>query len=756
VGAELPPVGTEVDGLLLERRLGAGSFGTVYRARRGEQRYAVKFISLAQAGAWALRELEVLLRVKRVGGVALEGHGSWPARRSRFLYLMMEYVEGRPLPQWAEERNPTARQTASLVLELVRQLWAVHRVGVVHRDVKAANVLVREGDGKPVLVDFGVGTFPGALEATRLVLPGTRLYHCPELVRAWRGRKPGERLLASHRVDLWALGVLLYWLLTGRYPFEGEDELALEEAITHQEPVPPHVRNPRVPRALSELCLRMLEKSPEARYADAGVVGAELKALLKEAEGDVAWDVPLCEAWSPEQASPPLEGTLSLEELRAWLRQKEEEARRSPRRGRPRPVEEPSTLLPPTAVEPPSAGELEEEGADAPASSAAGELAVPAPLAVKGAAAPMPSSEEGLGAPVPPVAEGIAVLAPLVVEAAAVPMPSSGEGAVAPVSPAAEAIAVFVPPAVEAASASVPAEQPPSAGPAREAAGRAVSVSALAPLVASQQWEVWRRPRLWAGVGALLVVGGLALLSASDPPRAEGERAAQAAPEGVWPPPGWEGFSRLEVAPRCEPLEGGDGAVPPWGATPAPVASATLAEEGIRVMTPIQSPMASLPLDNCPAWLKACVTTAAICQVACAGAQVRPLPPPQDCPPDWERTMLEEFDLPYGATHTAILPHEGSAHVITVREGPIEIEVLGEWEKMPDGTFLTGQLYFGEERVYARLDKARLPGDRILPVCFEINDQEDRKRGVRKEPGSGRNEARVFSTVEVVTVPRFQ
>ncbi|WP_309887648.1 protein kinase domain-containing protein, partial [Archangium sp.] len=159
--ALLPPVGTTVGGYYLEAKLGRGGQGTVYRARRGGQLYAVKFIYLPLAGKWSRRELEVLPRLERVGVVRLEGHGQWPDLCPFFLFIAMEYVPGLPLYAWERKHRPTARQVARVLLELARQLAAIHAEGVVHRDVKGPNVLVRP-EGQPVLVDFGVSTWPSA------------------------------------------------------------------------------------------------------------------------------------------------------------------------------------------------------------------------------------------------------------------------------------------------------------------------------------------------------------------------------------------------------------------------------------------------------------------------------------------------------------------------------------------------------------------------------------------------------------------
>ncbi|MGZ3459987.1 MAG: hypothetical protein ACXU86_15955, partial [Archangium sp.] len=157
-------------------------------------------------------------------------------------------------------------------------------------------------------------------------------------------------------------GVVLYWLLTGNYPFETEvaDEGALAEVILKHEPEPPHVCNPRVPRALSELCLRMQEKRPEARFRNAEALGEALEAVLAEADG--AWDVALCEEWGPEDATTQQEEGLDVRDWLGKVRRLRLYARLHPRRGGPMPSAEASTLPSPPESSP-SGGDGEAAGA---------------------------------------------------------------------------------------------------------------------------------------------------------------------------------------------------------------------------------------------------------------------------------------------------------------------------------------------------------------------------------------------------------
>jgi serine/threonine protein kinase len=283
-----PAPGDDVGGYVLRARLGQGGFGTVYLAERGGQRYALKLLPLAGLGDWGERELLMLARVKHPNVVRLLGHWHWPDRAPCFLVVIMEYVEGRRLDVWAETENPSAHAVLLRVLGVTRALRALHEGRTLHRDVKEANVLVREVDGEAVLVDLGVGRCEDTSHVTGGSLPpGTRAYLSPEAWRFHRER-PGEDYRSTAADDVYALGVVLYWLLTGRKPFHVGDE-----GVARSRPlVAPHVRDGRVPEALSALCLRLLEEQPEHR-PDAETVVSQVEELLTRDTPE--WHVPLCD-----------------------------------------------------------------------------------------------------------------------------------------------------------------------------------------------------------------------------------------------------------------------------------------------------------------------------------------------------------------------------------------------------------------------------------------------------------------------------
>ncbi|NOK15842.1 serine/threonine protein kinase [Corallococcus carmarthensis] len=326
------PSGTDIGGYLVEEKLGAGGFGAVYRARRGGRLYALKLIPLWGLADWAEREVAILLRLKHSNLVRIRGHGQWPDEAPQFFFIIMDYVEGRRLDVWAKEENPSAREVVLKVLGVARGLEAAHRAKVVHRDLKESNVVVRASDDEAVVVDFGAGGYESAPSITGGVLPpGTPEYRAPE---AWRFQQEhGDEQARSYQPgpsdDLYALGVVLYWLLTGRQPFL-PDEAEGVEAVLNRAPKPPHALNPRVPESLSAVCMRLLAKEPEERHPNAEALCAELGAL--RAQADESWDVKLCDAHGPDTATTIAEAPhAGADELAQWLKKRKARPRRGPR-----------------------------------------------------------------------------------------------------------------------------------------------------------------------------------------------------------------------------------------------------------------------------------------------------------------------------------------------------------------------------------------------------------------------------------------
>ena len=347
--------------------LGRGGQGHVYQAEYAGHLFVLKFFLSRPVCPSGELELDILRHLEHPNVVRVLGHGRWPDPEQGYFYLVMEYVEGQTLRAHALEHNPSARQGATLVLKATRALGAVHHLGVLHRDVKPDNLLVRQADGEPVWVDFGVGHLEG-----RTTLPrpwgrprGTPEYMSPEAYRFFQAHPDGEvRYQPGAADEVWALGVTTYEMLTDKLPFGSRmSNEPMVNAILTRQPVAPHEANPRVPVALGQVCLRMLEKEPGQRLADMEAVAAALEAALAGAGED--WDVPLMD---PD--APPVRTTEEIPgkvvDRDTWERVKQEYKAAIPRRGRVRKAR-PGPPPPPEAAAAPEAAAGAHAGAAQPA-----------------------------------------------------------------------------------------------------------------------------------------------------------------------------------------------------------------------------------------------------------------------------------------------------------------------------------------------------------------------------------------------------
>ncbi|NMO14527.1 protein kinase [Pyxidicoccus fallax] len=295
------PEGTLVGRWRVERQVGQGGFGTVYAVREVDAPagplHALKLARQPEDAGFG-REAEALRRVRHPGVVRLVEAGRWETEAAGYPYLVLEYVRGEGLYRWAWLRNPTARQVAGLLLQVAEALAAAHAQGVLHRDFKGGNVLVR-GDGRLVVLDWGAGVHPQAAPLTRTgrIPPGTPAYYSPH-VMAWRTRAlggGGGRYPYTEADEAYAVGVTFYRLLADEYPplQLGWGEADAEQVTGAVAPQPLSRLNPRVPEALAALVMRLVAFQPEARPARMAALAEKVRGLLEAA--DAAWDAPLFE-----------------------------------------------------------------------------------------------------------------------------------------------------------------------------------------------------------------------------------------------------------------------------------------------------------------------------------------------------------------------------------------------------------------------------------------------------------------------------
>jgi len=188
-------------------------------------------------------------------------------------YIVMEHVSGHDLARVMERRGRLGIDEAlAIALSVAEALWFAHARGVVHRDVKPRNILLSR-TAQVKVVDFGVAQVSAPDERTTTAgFVGTPAYAAPEQVL-------GKRL--DGRADMFALGVVLYEMLTGVKPFRNDPESNVVSKILESDPPLPRALEPRIPRRVQRVIMRCLEKSPDRRYADM----AELAEALRRAIG---------------------------------------------------------------------------------------------------------------------------------------------------------------------------------------------------------------------------------------------------------------------------------------------------------------------------------------------------------------------------------------------------------------------------------------------------------------------------------------
>jgi tetratricopeptide (TPR) repeat protein len=277
---------------LLEE-IGRGGMGVVYKARQaGLNRVVALKMILAGAHAGSQvrarfrKEAEAVARLQHANIVQVHEVGE----HDGLPYLSMEYVDGGSLADLLESRRsqgvvglPPA-EAVRLVEALARAVQYAHERGVIHRDLKPGNVLLaacglasaKPQAAVPKLTDFGLAKTLGAEgKSTRTgALLGTPRYMAPE-------QAGGAKGLVGPATDVYALGAILYELLTGRPPFEGTTVEETLELVRSAEPVPPGQLRPRLPRDLQTICLKCLAKEPSKRYGSARDLADDLERFAQ-------------------------------------------------------------------------------------------------------------------------------------------------------------------------------------------------------------------------------------------------------------------------------------------------------------------------------------------------------------------------------------------------------------------------------------------------------------------------------------------
>ena len=261
----------------LQEEIGKGGMGVVYKARDlqldrivaikvllpeavGDETARKRFLREARAAAKLNHQnIATIYAIEEVDNI---------------IYISMEYVAGQTLANLIANRRLSIDEILGISLQILEALQAAHEMNVIHRDVKPDNILI-SGSGQVKIMDFGLAKIRGEARLTKDEFSlGTIDYVSPEQI--------SRDMEVDARSDLFSFGVLLYEMLTGELPFNGEHEWAVLYAILNTEPKPFEKNGNQIPPLLEELTFKCLRKSPLQRYQSAGEAIAQLRGLKKE------------------------------------------------------------------------------------------------------------------------------------------------------------------------------------------------------------------------------------------------------------------------------------------------------------------------------------------------------------------------------------------------------------------------------------------------------------------------------------------
>ena len=259
-------------------KLGAGAFGTVYKAYDPvlEREVAVKVPNPGLLSSE--RDKQRYLREPKAAG-QLHHPNIVPVFEASLdgdnIFIVSAFIKGRTLEKAIEEKRPDLRRAATLVMKLARALQYAHENGIVHRDVKPANIML-DAKGEPLLMDFGLARIQESAEKLTMneAVLGTPAYMSPE-----QASHNNENVGPAS--DQYSLGVILFEMLCGQRPFSGPAAIVMSLVIK-QEPPAPRSFNPKLPRDLETICLKAMAKEPKKRFADCQEFADDLERWLQD------------------------------------------------------------------------------------------------------------------------------------------------------------------------------------------------------------------------------------------------------------------------------------------------------------------------------------------------------------------------------------------------------------------------------------------------------------------------------------------
>ncbi len=274
-------IGQKISQYRIIERIGSGGMGTVYKAEdlTLKRTVAIKVIKPSHqdpniANKRFLREAQAISQIDHPNVITVFE----VIQKGAANYLVMQYAPGTTLRDRLDKNALTIADTLRIASEVAGGLQAAHDVGVVHRDIKPENIVVEESGGAKVL-DFGVARLVDRSTLTRRgKIIGTLPYMAPEQIK-------GD--FADVTTDVYALGVVLYEMLTGRLPFEDTEETALFYQIMNVDPEPVTTLLPDLPAGIDEIVLKALAKKSTDRYQAVADMRSDLE-IVRQRIGNVA------------------------------------------------------------------------------------------------------------------------------------------------------------------------------------------------------------------------------------------------------------------------------------------------------------------------------------------------------------------------------------------------------------------------------------------------------------------------------------
>jgi TolB-like protein/Flp pilus assembly protein TadD len=271
-------IGKTVSHYTILEKLGEGGMGIVFKAEdtKLKRTVALKFLP---PGLTRNPEAKERFVVEAQAAAALNHPNIVTVHEideyDQQVYIAIEYIQGETLKEKIDSGPVKIDEALKIAIQAAEGLQAAHEKGILHRDIKSANIMVNE-KGQVKIMDFGLAKLKGQTQITKEGSTlGTAAYMSPEQARGAD---------VDHRTDIWSLGVVLYEMITGRLPFKGEYEQAVIYSIMNEDPEPPTVLRTDIPKEFERIVNKALAKDPSDRYQHVDDMAADLNKLKKDSE----------------------------------------------------------------------------------------------------------------------------------------------------------------------------------------------------------------------------------------------------------------------------------------------------------------------------------------------------------------------------------------------------------------------------------------------------------------------------------------